>query len=351
MSIHRGSGTYHVSDLRIPSSSEALCFILTHKLCSPSTSWTRLESLPPEIFRLILNHLAFFDKKALSSTSWRAYDLAGPIKPPDRFAWRLHLCSAFNRCTDDFFDITIFHPDDITRELTRITSQFKDTPRRGHYAFDATKTRLKDLTCLYFPPGFYVQHGSVKVVCRTLGHFVAIQFRAYVARILWDTKAGHDSAFQRRHIDPGVDFTKEHKANLESEAHQWAFIQDRWLQCFSARMSDDKSEWLTLPDSAVEATEALVHKLRVQEMQNQVPSDDQGMKQIEPCCTRIRSPGGIDLPALFLGGNTWVVSETEETLVEEDVDSDDEAGDPTTLFYDSGEGVDEDMDHEGGDEN
>ncbi|KAL8996634.1 MAG: hypothetical protein Q9169_003916 [Polycauliona sp. 2 TL-2023] len=312
-------------------------FIVPRPLFNVHT-WTPLEALPPEVFGLILDHLAFFDKKALSSTSWRAYDLAGPLKPPDRFAWRLHLCSAFNRCTDDFFDTTIFNPDDITRELTRINRQFKDTPRKGHYAIDVTKTRFKDLTCLYFPNGFLIRYGSRKLVCRTLGHFVAIQFRAYVARLLWETKVGHDSAFQRRYIDPRVDFTEEHKASLDKEAHSWAIVQDLWVQSFSALKSDVKTDGLTLPDSAVEATEALVRKMGVQELRSQVRSDDRRWKPAENRCTEIPSPTDLALPMLFPGCDVYVASESE-VLDEEDEDSIDGDGASPTLPYETGEHV------------
>ncbi|KAL8929413.1 MAG: hypothetical protein Q9172_000464 [Xanthocarpia lactea] len=218
----------------------------------------------------------------------------GPIKPPDRFAWRLHLCSSFNRCTDDYFDVTIFNPDDLTRELTRITKQIAERPRREHYALDTTKTRLKDINCLYFPIGFHVYYGSHKLVCRTLGHFVAIQFRAYVARLLWDTKDGEDAASKQRDIDPRFNFTDEHKANLTKEAHGWTLTRDNWMQGYSAPLSDYRSGLDNLlPDSAVEATEKLVCKIGIQEI------DDQNDQECGPTAhqgTKIRGPRWIDLP-------------------------------------------------------
>ncbi|KAL8755815.1 MAG: hypothetical protein Q9199_003380 [Rusavskia elegans] len=320
------------------------------KLCCPSTRWSRLEALPPEVFRSILIHLAFFDKKALSSTSWRVYDLAGPIKPPDRFAWRLHLCSAFNRCTDDFFDTTIFNPDDITRELTRITQQITRTPSKGHYALDTSKTRLKDLTCLYFPSGFYVQYGSHKLACRTLGHFVAIQFRSYVARLLWETKDGEDLAFRRRYIDPRIEFTDDHKATLTKEAHRWGLIRGHWLQRFSALRSDERPDGATLPDSAVEATEALVRNVGVQEIHDQ--PDDQWWESAENCCTKTRSPRDLHIPMLFTE-NDADLDNGFETLVGGDEHSGDENGALQTFSYGPYRDISESMGqvyYEGGDE-
>ncbi|KAI4098351.1 MAG: hypothetical protein LQ339_006502 [Xanthoria mediterranea] len=302
------------------------------KCCCPSTRWSRLEALPPEIFSSILIHLAFFDQKALSSTSWRVYSLVGPIKPPDRFAWRLHLCSAFNRCTDDFFDITLFKPDDITRELTRITQQFSKTPTKGHYALDTTKTRLRDLTCLYFPSGFYVQYGNYKLVCRTLGHFVAIQFRSYVARLLQETKDGQDSAFSRRYIDPRIDFTQEHKETLTNETHRWGLIQAHWLKSYSAPKSDLRPDGLTLPCSAVEATEALVQTLGLQLMDDQVHPDEQRWLSAENCCTKIHSTRTIQIPMLFADNNVDMDNDVE-TVVE----GDEPSGDENAALYEGGD--------------
>ncbi|KAL8774531.1 MAG: hypothetical protein Q9209_000904 [Squamulea sp. 1 TL-2023] len=277
-------------------------------LCTLPAAWSRLENLPLEIFLSITIHLTFFDKKALSSTSWRVYDLLGPVKPPDRFSWRLHLCSSFNRCTDGYFDVTIFKPDDVTRELTRITSQIAETPKRGHYVLDTTKTRLRDLDCLYFPAGFNVQYEPRRLVCRTLGHFVAIQFRAYVARLLWETRAERDSAFKQRYIDSQIDFNDEHKANLTNESNGWTKLRDRWMVRFSAPSSDKSSDEGSeegsddfLPYSAVGATEALVRRMGVQEIHGQRcgPVDNRG--------TEIRDPAGeVHLPVLIdEDGSIW----------------------------------------------
>ncbi|KAL8849668.1 MAG: hypothetical protein Q9221_005358 [Calogaya cf. arnoldii] len=295
------------------------------RMCCPSKEWSRLEALPPEIISSVLIHLVFFDRKSLSSTSWRLYDLAGPIKPPDRFAWRIHLCSAFNRCTDDFFDMTIFNPDDITRELTRITQQIKETPKKGHYALDTTKTRLKDLTCLYFPSGFYIQYGSHRFACPTLGHFVAIQFRVYVARLLLETKVGEHSAFERRYINPRIDFTDEHKATLTKEAHRWSILAGRWLQKFSALKSDEAPDGAHLQDSAEEATQGLVRKMGVQEIHGQYFRDDQWWEPVGSLCTNIRSPHGVDLLTLFAGYDADMGSD-DGALVDVDEYTDDGNG-------------------------
>ncbi|KAL8861481.1 MAG: hypothetical protein Q9178_002005 [Gyalolechia marmorata] len=318
--------------LRLTESMSYLSF--TDHMSSPTETWSRLEALPLEIFRLISIHLSFFDKKALCSASRRVYCLMGPIKPPDRFAWRLHLCSSFNRCTDDYFDVTIFKPDDITRELTRITKQIAERPKGGHYALDTTKTRLKDLNCLYFPIGFYVYYGSHKLVCRTLGHFVAIHFRAYVARLLWETKDGEDAASEQRDIDPRFNFTDEHKANLTKEAHQWSLTRDHWMQGFSAPISDYRSGVdNVLPDSAVEATENLVRKMGIQEIYDQ---NDQECGPTAHQGTQIRGPRRIDLPMFAAEDDSDC-----DTVLEEDEYSGGEDGALPTMSYGFTEDVSE----------
>ena len=310
----------------IPQMTDAMSRLsLSDRLRCPSISWSRLEALPPEIFRLILSHLAFFDKKALSSTSWRVYDLAGPIEPPDRFAWRLHLCSAFNRCSDNFFDITIFNPDDVTRELTRIAQQTIGNPKRGHYVLDTNKTRFRDLNCLYFPSGYHVQYGNYSLVCRTLGHFVAIQFRAYVARLLRETKAGEDSAFKRGHIDPRIDFTKEHKANLTMEAQKWASIRNHWMQRCSAPKSDVRCDGDVLFDSAVDATEGLVRRMAVKVSESPSCLDHQWRQPAGAPCTKLPAPRELNLPMVVAEYNSGTISKYDR-IVDRDEHSGDENG-------------------------
>ncbi|KAL8790775.1 MAG: hypothetical protein Q9213_000399 [Squamulea squamosa] len=201
--------------------------------------------------------------------------------------------------------------DDVTRELRRITSQIVEIPKKGHYALDTTKTRLKDLSCLYFPAGFHVQYGLQKLVCGTLGHFVAIQFRAYVARLVWETRAEEDSAFKRRYIDPRIDFNDEHKTNLTNEAKGWNRLRERWMSRSCAPRSDEKSDAYNLPDSAVVATEALVRRMGVQEIHNQRSGSVDN-------CTELRDPAGeVYLPMLIAEYGSDMVSDCGSVMSDE----------------------------------
>lgn len=178
------------------------------------------------------------------------------------------MCTSSNRCTDDYFDITVFHSDDITRELSRILNQIPVRPKRGHYAFDPLKTRMKDFTCLYFPTGFDTPYGDRRIRCHSLGQFVAIEFRAFIARLLLEAEEGEDTAYQRRQIDSRIEFTKEHKANLTREAQQWRKMKDFWIQGFSTRQID-VDPWGRLgrvPLSAAEASEKLMNRMGYEEL-------------------------------------------------------------------------------------
>ncbi|KAL8681407.1 MAG: hypothetical protein Q9186_002482 [Xanthomendoza sp. 1 TL-2023] len=286
-------------------------------ICSRDHAWSRLETLPPEIFLSISIHLAFFDKKALASTSHRIYSLMGPLYPPDRFSWRLHMCTSFNRCSDDYFDITIIHPDDITRELSRILDQVPKTTRKGHYFLDPLKSRLRDLNCLYFPAGFYIACGERTIRCQTIGQFVAIQFRAFVARLLLDTSDGEDTVFKRRHFDPLIDFAEEHKASLMRQAHQWRKMKDFWIQGFSTPKSDEGARSVMRigrgPLSAAEASEKLMVRMGYEELKDRMYLNGhiceagaaQGMKTQNPNLKRplLLAPEHNLAHALELGGN------------------------------------------------
>ncbi|KAL8812881.1 MAG: hypothetical protein Q9223_000531 [Gallowayella weberi] len=218
----------------------------------------------------------------------------GPLYPPDRFSWRLHMCTSFNRCSNDYFDITIIHPDDITRELTRILDQVPRTTTRGHYFLDPLRNRMKDLNCLYFPAGFYTACGEKIIRCPSIGHFVAIQFRAFVARLLLDAEDGEDTALKRRQVDPRIEFTEEHKASLTREEHQWRKMKDFWIQAFLPPRLDDGVRSVKLfgpgPFSADEATEKLMVRMGYEELDGQMylygqlceAGGDQGVKIQNP---------------------------------------------------------------------
>lgn len=200
---------------------------LSERFSTPSPKWSRLESLAPELLILISDHLAFFDKKALASTSQRIYHSLGLVMPPDRFAWRVHLLTSFNRAPSDQFDVTIFPPEEIRKELTRLWRQIPPKPRLAHRSLDPEKSRLSDLNCLYFPGGFATNFRSGHIRCRTLGQFIAIQFNEYINTLVKTCKRGQSLVRRRRRVDADVQYTNEHKAALELEAAQWQEIHSQ----------------------------------------------------------------------------------------------------------------------------
>ncbi|KAL8738827.1 MAG: hypothetical protein Q9181_000431 [Wetmoreana brouardii] len=224
---------------------------LADRHSTAGTAWSLLESVPPEVFTCITEHLAFFDNKALASTSRRVYDLMGHLVPPDRFAWRVHVVTSFNRAPDAYLDVTIFKAKQIRREIRRLVKHVvianpgiinrpPTIVTRGHFVFDPTTTRLKDLNCIYFPAGFQTQCGGKRVLCYTLGQFIAIQFVDYVSRIVQACRRGDSEALDRRYVIPGLESTDEHKQNLANEAKKWREIHDEWLQgSSSASTADD----------------------------------------------------------------------------------------------------------------
>ncbi|KAL8945172.1 MAG: hypothetical protein Q9211_000324 [Gyalolechia sp. 1 TL-2023] len=174
-------------------------------------------------------HLAFWDKRALASTSRRIYHLLGSVEPPDRFSWRLHTLTSFNRAPREFFDITILKPDDIRQELNRLVKQIPIRPKGGHYVFDPAKTRIKDLNCLYFPTGFHTNFRGRKTRCRTLGQFIAIQINEYIARMLMEAKRGEALVVMQRGTKPAIDTTIGNKIQLPIIAGRWREIYESWM--------------------------------------------------------------------------------------------------------------------------
>lgn len=205
---------------------------LSDRFVTPSKRWSRLERLPPELVLSITEHLAFFDKKALASTSERMYHLLGDLKPPDRFAWRAHLVTSFNRVSSHHFDVTVLPPHEIRQELTRIWRQVPVKPRFTHFNLDPTKSRLNDLNCVYFPTGFVTEFWFGRIRCRTLGQFIAIQFYDYVHRIVKECSRAQESARKRRRVQ--ADYTEEHMANLSKEITKWEGVRH---QCFEGSHS------------------------------------------------------------------------------------------------------------------
>ena len=204
------------------------CLSLSDRFTTSSAAWSRLERLPPEILILITTHLAFWDKKALSSVSQRIYYLLGPIEPPDRFSWRIHILTSFNLVPSEYFDVTILRPDEVKSELTRIVKQIPRKQRRGHYNFDPRKTRLKDLTCLYYPFGFHTSFRGKRIRCRTLGQFVAIQVNEYIARLLKETKQEESLAMMQRCSELDNDVSYEQRDQLAAIASKWRDIHGQW---------------------------------------------------------------------------------------------------------------------------
>lgn len=225
-----------------------------------STSCTPLERLPPEIVIAIATHLAFWDKRALASTSRRIYHLLGSVGPPDRFSWRIHKLTSFNRAPWEFFDVTIFKPDDIRRELTRLVKQIPKNPKGGHHVFDPAKTRIKDLSCLYFPSGFHTNFRGKRTRCRTLGQFIAIQINEYIARLLMEAKRGESLVISRRGLKPAIDTTLENQTQLSIIAGRWREAYDLWM-LGTCRSKTTRLSWAVLPHSAWEESVELLVRM------------------------------------------------------------------------------------------
>lgn len=245
---------------------------LSDRHITPSTAWSLLESLPPEILAHISSNLAFFDKKALASTSHRIYDLMPPLFPSDRFSWRLHVCTSLNRVPDPFFDTTIFKAQELRREVRRLVKQTPEPLTRAHHVFEPESTRLKDLSCLYFPNGFQTECGDKQILCRTLGQFIAIQFEEYMARIIRVSKEGEALALNRRYLIPFLAFTDEHKKNLAREARKWKKVHDIWLtgESPSGKSSDDEDRTPMPSLSAWEYSRELLSRMGIEVVQGRL---------------------------------------------------------------------------------
>lgn len=193
-----------------------------------SSNWSPLERLTPEIFAQITGILAFFDQKALSSSSQRVYSLMGSLHPPDRAAWTLHMCASFNRASDDLFDVTVFDERDFRDELKRMAQQLPKDTSRYHYTFDPKTTRIEDLTCVYFSSGARMEFRDQPVQYQTLGQFTALVFNEYIRKIVAAAQRGERLAYQLG-MRPTVARTDAHKRLLWKEAHIWQGIGGAWL--------------------------------------------------------------------------------------------------------------------------
>ncbi|KAL8872687.1 MAG: hypothetical protein Q9174_001721 [Haloplaca sp. 1 TL-2023] len=194
------------------------------------TPWTPLESLPPEVLACITSNLAFFDKKALASTSHRLYDLMPPLHPPDRFAWRVHLCAASNRAPDAYFDMSILNAPEFREEVKRLVVLNQNTLTRGHYVLDPRTTRLKDLGCLYFPTGFQTSCGGRQIWCRSMGQFIAIQFEEYAARIIQLSRKKRKAlALNTQPPIPASSLNQAQEEARSMEVTHWKAVRDAWV--------------------------------------------------------------------------------------------------------------------------
>ncbi|CAF9939413.1 hypothetical protein IMSHALPRED_001338 [Imshaugia aleurites] len=75
-----------------------------------------LEKLPVEILDQVAGYLAFFDKKALSTTSKDLHVLLGLIRCPDELAWIIHLCRS---PPTSLADPLLQRPKDVMEILTK----------------------------------------------------------------------------------------------------------------------------------------------------------------------------------------------------------------------------------------
>lgn len=243
---------------------------LSDRFSTHSAKWSRLERLPPELVMSIAEHLAFFDKKALASTSQRIYHLLGPLKPPDRFAWRVHILTSFNSVSSDQFDVTIFPPDEIRQELARIWRQIPAKPRFAHFNLDPTKSRLNDLSCLYFPTRFATKFRFGQIRCRTLGQFIAVQFSEYVHKVVKECDRGENLARKRRRLRNDADYRENHMADLYREIKQWQEIYGQCKNCVKSRY--DGTSWVKVvaPNSAVEGSMEFMARMGYEMLCNRV---------------------------------------------------------------------------------
>ena len=78
-----------------------------------------LENLSVEVLHEVVSSLAFFDKKALSTTSKLLHSKIGPLKCPNISSWMIHLCRSLPICADHWL---ILHSDivfECLQDLTR----------------------------------------------------------------------------------------------------------------------------------------------------------------------------------------------------------------------------------------
>ncbi|KAL8715041.1 MAG: hypothetical protein Q9220_000998 [cf. Caloplaca sp. 1 TL-2023] len=287
-----------------------------------STSWSRMERLPPEIINLIAVNLAFFDKKALASTSRRIYGMLEPVEPHDRFSWRLHLCSAFNRAPSQFLDFSMLEAEQVRLESERLVRLIEYTPTKGHYIFDPKKTRIKDITCLYFPRGFFSHYQGKHIFCQTLGQFIALQFHEYVARMIAGAKEAELQALGRRSFSKDVDVSEEQKEILECEARRWREVHDLWLGSQHVFQVSDILED-TAPDSAWGWSHVFLYRMGYIELQGRLcyqgkiceSGQDFGMAIRKPSGVKERSQGQTPFPH---------ESADEDEMTEQDDDDDDD---------------------------
>ena len=130
-----------------------------------------LETLPVEIFRKITDYLAFFDEKALQTTSKKCHLLVGPLTCTDKILWIVHSYRSGLRSPSDstaMWDIDEFNSL-TTRCLTSDSwidlSQGQET-RDAHQAFlnDWDSIDLHEIPDDFHPRG---DHLSLMMELRT----------------------------------------------------------------------------------------------------------------------------------------------------------------------------------------
>ncbi|KAL8953928.1 MAG: hypothetical protein Q9222_000215 [Ikaeria aurantiellina] len=304
-----------------------------------SSSWSHMERLPPEIIDLIAGNLAFFDKKALASTSRRIYGMLEAVKPPDRFSWRLHLCSAFNQAPREYFDFTLLEAEQVRLELLRLVRLMPETPRKGHYIFDPKSTRIKDITCLYFPPGFSTKFLGKHIYCRTLGQFIALQLHDYITAVIRRAKKAESQALRRRYYATEADISEEQKEILQREARQWRELHDLWLGGLFP-LTSAHGAWHMVPESTWEMSKIFLDRMGYEELQGRLCANGKICELGEDFGVEIRKTSGVDDET-----SSMEASAGEEEIMDED-DDEDIDDDEDEENHDDNEDEDQDEDEE-----
>ena len=146
-------------------------------------SLSPLESLPVEIFELISEPLAFFDKKSLQMASKQTRHLMGPIQCPDPVSWIMHIC--WTARNSGVYDYTLINPHKIAGIVKGMSWRLGSTEFIHNIHGQAQIVRMgyrsQDIRYPYFPVQYILQSRE-NFIFGTLGVFMLYYIRAYLNR-------------------------------------------------------------------------------------------------------------------------------------------------------------------------